>query len=133
MPLRGLRSSPPPRGVIGFAVTRGGLGAIELVLPELAGRWSWSRSRLDRRSTMVIRVLGGRQLGQALLMYLAPDAKVATAGAVVDAIHAVSMLGLALRSSQWRRPALVEAAGATVLSSLGVWIGRRRFMDCPPG
>jgi hypothetical protein len=79
---------------------------------------------------MVIRVLGARQLGQALLTILAPEAKVATAGAVVDGLHAVSMLGLATRSTPWRRPALVEAVVATVLSALGVWIASRRETGC---
>src|SRR4029077_6569969 len=100
------------------------LGVVELILPELAARWSCRRSRFDRRSTIVIRVLGGRQLAKALLTYLAPEAKVAAAGAAIDGIHALTMLGLAARSTWWRRPALVEAAMATVLSALGA-VGAR--------
>jgi hypothetical protein len=132
MEVRKLHSSRPAP-VIGFVVIRSTLGAIELVLPELTPRWSWSRSRFDRRSTIAIRLLGGRQLGQALLMFLAPEARVATAGAAVDAIHAASMLGLAMRSIRWRRPALVEAAVATGLAAVGVRIGSRRLMGYPPG
>jgi hypothetical protein len=105
-------------------VARGALGTIEAVLPELTERWLWSSFRFDRRDTIVVRILGGRQFGQALLTYLAPQAKVAVAGAVVDAIHAASMMVLAIRSTRWRRAALVEAALATVLSALGVVISR---------
>ncbi len=118
------RGSSPPPEVIGFVVTRAALGAIELILPELAARWSCRRSRFDRRSTMVIRVLGGRQLAQAVLTYLAPETKVTAAGAAIDGIHALTMLGLAARPTRWRRPALVEAAMATVLSALGAVCSR---------
>jgi hypothetical protein len=82
---------------------------------------------------MVIRVLGSRQVGQALVTYVAPEARVTVAGAVVDGIHALSMLGLAARSTRWRRPALVEAAAATGLSVLGIWLGLRRFVGYPAG
>jgi hypothetical protein len=112
--------SPRPVQVAGFAVSRGALGAVELVLPGLMARWSCGRSRLDRRSTLAVRVLGGRQLGQALVLYLAPARKVVVAGAVVDGIHGATMLALAIRSTRWRPAALIEALVATSLAGLGL-------------
>jgi hypothetical protein len=102
--------------VVAFAATRGTLGAIELMVSEVMP--------LDDRAALAIRVLGGRQVGQALLMYLAPDSRVAVTGAIVDGIHGASMVALALRSRRWRRAALAEAAVATVLAGLGICVAR---------
>lgn len=124
--MRAGRSRTRPPAATAFVVARGALGAIELVLPELMKLTnltpppSWGGPGCDRRSTVAVRVLGGRQLVQALVTYLAPEAKVATAGAAVDAIHALSMVALAMISSRWRRAALTEAVVATALAGVGV-------------
>jgi hypothetical protein len=111
-----------PAIAIGLAVARGALGGAEMLLPEKAAQWAGGRTPLDRRSTLAVRLLGGRQLGQALLTSLAPTAEVAAAGAVVDGIHAVSMLALAVHSTRWRRAAVTEALVATGLAGVGVSI-----------
>jgi hypothetical protein len=105
--------------IMGLATVRGALGAAELIAPGAMARSVDFHRPIGRRATMVVRVLGGRQLGQALLTGIEPDARVAAVGAVVDGVHALSMLALAWRSTRWRRPALAEAVGATVLAGAG--------------
>ncbi len=107
-----------------FAVIRGTLGAIELFLPDLAAHGPGRRWRLDRRAALTVRLLGGRQLGQALLMDLVPRSEVASAGAVVDGLHALSMVALMMLSTRWRRPALTEAIVASALAGVGVSLAR---------
>ncbi len=117
--LNRIRAAWPRPSTSALVVTRATVGAVELALPEATARCRGGRWRFDRQTTLVVRLLGGRQLGQALMMYLAPDVPVAAAGAVVDGIHAMSMVALALLSSRWRRAALAEAAMATALAGAG--------------
>jgi hypothetical protein len=60
----------------------------------------------------LVRVLGLRETVQSLACAQRPTSAVLKVGAGVDALHATTMLVLAIRSAHWRRPALVSAAVA---------------------
>ena len=58
------------------------------------------------------RLLGARQLTQAIITALAPTPRVIRLGAAVDTLHACTGIGLAVLVPRWRRPALADAAVA---------------------
>ncbi|MDQ1662530.1 MAG: hypothetical protein QOJ68_2510 [Blastococcus sp.] len=67
----------------------------------------------------VTRVLGARTAVQNLVVLVAPSRPVVRAGAAVDTLHALSMLGAALRWPAYRRAALASGAMAAVSAALG--------------
>ncbi len=72
-----------------------GLYGVSLLL---APRWTMSRLHLvtvDRSSVVVGRVLGARQLSQAILSGASPSPEVLAAGVWVDLAHAATAVGLA--------------------------------------
>lgn len=75
--------------------------------------------------TAVARTLGIRQLMQAGTTVVAPTRMVAGCGALVDALHASSDVGLAVASRRWRRAALTDALIATAFAAVG-WSCYRR-------
>ena len=77
-----------------------------------------------RGATDIVRVLGLRETSHAAIAIAAPTAPVVAAGAAVDGIHALSMVGLAAASSRYRRPALLSAAIATCASAAGLMLHR---------
>jgi hypothetical protein len=84
----------------------------------------------------VARLLGARQLAQAVVTAAVPSPGVVTGGAVVDALHGLTGAGLAVVAPGWRRVALTDAAVAAVLAGLGGYLGRRdadRRPDGPEG
>lgn len=87
------------------------------------------RVRVDGRSVVVARVLGGRQLAQALLSGVAPSPEVLAIGAWVDSVHAATALGLAAADRDRLRPGLADAAVAVCWS----WLGYRDLqrVDAP--
>ena len=102
---------------------RSGLGAAQALYPGLASRLL-AMGPLDRRSRAVIRVLGIRQLCQALLTGTQPSAAVLALGAEADAAHAASMVALALCSRRWRRAALADAMIASLFALAGAAMAR---------
>lgn len=76
---------------------------------------------------MVARVLGARQLAQAGLSGPAPTAAALARGVEVDALHAASMIGLAVLSRRWRPAALASAAVAAGFATAGVLATRRAW------
>ncbi len=78
----------------------------------------------DRPLRVGARVLGLRHLGQTLALVLRPDLA-ARWGAGIDAVHAMSMLGLAVVGSKRRRPELVSAGVSFGLGMLS-FAGRPR-------
>ena len=83
--------------------------------------------RLERS---VVRVLAGRQVIQAAVTLARPSRRVVGAGAVVDALHSLSMVGLAARGPEHRRGGLTEAATAGALAAAGALMS----LDwAPPG
>lgn len=75
---------------------------------------------LARGPGVVGRVLGGRQVLQAIVLSSRPRA-----GAAIDAAHGVSMLALAATSRRHRGPALYSAVAASVWAGLGLRAARR--------
>ncbi len=97
---------------------RAGWGGLELVNPGAAARLCGIR--LDHRAGVVGRVLGARQLVQALVTVAVPTTAVRRLGVGVDALHAVSMVALAGVDSRRRRTAVTEAVIAATFAVSGV-------------
>jgi hypothetical protein len=93
-------------------VARAAWGAGCLAAPAAVGR-PLGLAAGDRRVHLLLRALGARDLGQAVLAATAPPAALLRLGAAVDALHAASMYALAVVSRDYRRPALTAAAIAT--------------------
>ena len=104
---------------------RAGLGALHLCFPGL-GASLLVRQPLGHGPRRIVRLLGLRQLSQALLTGNRPSVAVLFLGAEVDVAHAASMAALALCSSRWRRAALVDAAIATTFAAFGAAAARHR-------
>lgn len=77
------------------------------------------RDAVDGPMVVAARFLGVRHLTEAAVLAGRPSHGVLLVGAVVDAIHAASMLGVALLVPTHRRPALASAGSATALAALG--------------
>lgn len=109
-----------PRAARGLSVVLAGWGTAMLARPEQVARWAAADG--PRPDARVVRLLGGRMLAQHALVVLRPTRGVVLAGAAVDALHALSMLGAAALSSRYRRPALLSAAtaGASALAAAAV-------------
>jgi hypothetical protein len=72
---------------------------------------------LPRSRTWVVRALGARLVVQHAVVLAAPQTPVVRAAAVVDAIHAASMVPL-LASPTYRRAALVSGGFAAAWAAL---------------
>lgn len=68
---------------------------------------------------VMTRVLGARTALQNVVVLAAPTRLVVRGGAVVDATHALSMVGAALRWPAYRRAALTSGALAAAAAVLG--------------
>ena len=117
-----LARAPGPT-VARFGQLRAGLGAAQVLFPGLASR-PLVVQPLDRRSRGVVRALGARQVGQALVTGAQPSAAVLLLGAEVDAAHAASMVALALCSRRWRRAAFADAMIASLFALAGAAAAR---------
>lgn len=83
----------------------------------------------------VVRVLGFRDVAQASISARQPTPEVLLLGAEVDAVHATSMVLLAMFRPAWRRAALGSASVAGTFALLGVCLARstpRREVAPPP-
>jgi hypothetical protein len=118
----------PQRGSTGLiratAVARVGWAGVLLLVPERVLRMGGGPP-VPAGAVVVARVLGARELLQAALTAVAPTGSVAGLGAVVDALHASTSVGLAAVSPRWRPIALTDAAIAGGLAVAG-WTGRSR-------
>jgi hypothetical protein len=111
-------------------VIRGGYGALQLTNPTVvSGRLL--RRGLDVRGQGVTRVLGARQLAQALVSGPAPSYPVLAVGVEVDLLHAASMLALALAGRR-RRAAFTDALIAGAFALAGTIAAREAAHDPPP-
>ena len=72
-----------------------------------------------RPDCAIARFLGARHLTQAIISAAAGRSSLAP-GAAVDSLHAASMFGLAAARPRLRRPALADAAVASLLATAGV-------------
>jgi hypothetical protein len=75
--------------------------------------------RESPRARAIVRVLGARNLAQALVELAAPGRVVLTAAAGVDALHALSFLAFAAARPErrWRRAMLLNVATAGAFSA----------------
>jgi hypothetical protein len=94
------------------------LGTAHLLYPRL-GRELVPNKEIDWRARRVVQVLGARQIVQALLTSDGANRGVWYLGAEADIAHALSMVGVAITSRRWRRLALVDAAVACGLATIG--------------
>jgi hypothetical protein len=88
------------RGIWGAAA----LSAPGLVLSRTGG------DPADRASRLVMRILGARQVTQAVLSGIAPTGPVLALGVWVDVAHATTSVGLAVTDRRYTEPAAVDAA-----------------------
>jgi hypothetical protein len=99
-----------------LAVIRAGLGAAELLWPrELVTLLSRPSQGTHRSAELACRVLGLRDLAQATALGLYPRRRLLYAGAVVDAVHAASMVLLARERHQDARRCTSSAVVAAAL------------------
>jgi hypothetical protein len=89
-----------------------------LLKPELTIRLATGR-RPSRRACGVAWLLGARHLAQATLTARAPRPAVFAAGAVADALHAASMVMLAVVGRAARRTALPDAVAEAAFAAAG--------------
>jgi len=73
---------------------------------------------------VVVRVLGARQVLQAVITRARPARPVLIAGGVTDTLHFLSDVLLAAVQPRWRRPALTDAALTATFATTS-WVGAR--------
>jgi hypothetical protein len=74
-----------------------------------------------RPPTAVVRLLGARLIGQGAAQLLQPAKGTARLAAAIEGAHGASMVGLAVISPRYRRPAVIAAAVAA--ASLAMELG----------
>ncbi len=84
-----------------------------------------SRAPIDRRTALVARVLGARELLQAALVARHPSRNAQLASAGVDGLHAATMFALAALDHSRRTVALQSGATATALAVASLAAARR--------
>lgn len=99
------------------------LAAVLLVFPHRVAAAVAGRSgALPPR--WLIRILGLRVAAQAGLELTSPTAEAVTASALIDGLHAASMVPV-LFSRRYRRPALLSGALATASAAVLLLVGKR--------
>lgn len=112
-------------------VVRGGYGALQLVAPALLADRLFSPP-LDARARAVARVLGARQLGQAVASGGSPGYPVLALGVEVDLLHSASMVMLGIVDRRRRKMALCDALIAASFALAGALAARRGTPDQQP-
>ena len=110
-----------PRSVArGLAYAQVAIGVAMVAAPRLVA----GLSRGPVPPAIIVRVLGGRQIGQRLLTATRADASTLTLGAAVDVTHLASMIALAVARPRWRRTASASGAVAAVSAVAGLALAR---------
>jgi hypothetical protein len=115
-PVAAGRTPVPGRAAL---VARAAWGLGCLAAPRPVGR-ALGLDPADRRAHVFLRLLGARDLGQAVLPATDPPPVLLRLGTAVDALHAASMYALAALRPDYRRPALSAAAVATTWTATGL-------------
>jgi hypothetical protein len=102
-----------------LSAVRAGYGAAQLLFPELVTGRLAGRG-LDTAERFTARVLGARQLVQAVVSGNPPGRRALLAGAGVDILHAASMVALAVAEPRRRRLAGAETATALCFAAAGL-------------
>ncbi len=111
---------------------RSGLGLAQLLVPAVAAGVV-AGQRPDPRGRRVVRVLGARQLAQALTTGFQPTTAVLALGAEVDAAHGLSMAALGLFDRRLRRLAWADGLLAAGFMTAGVVAARAAQGRVAPG
>jgi hypothetical protein len=99
-------------------VVRAGWGGVLLLDPGFPLRLGGGEN--SRAVRVATRILGARHIIEAAVLSRDDDAQVRHRIAAIDAVHALSMLGLGAISPRLRRDALLSAASATGLVALSL-------------
>lgn len=75
--------------------------------------------QVDTKSVVIARILGARQLAQAVLSGIRPSPEVLAMGVWVDTVHALSAVALALADRSRARAGVTDAAVAGLWAVLG--------------
>lgn len=97
-------------------VIRGLVGLCQLVRPQLLYR-AVTGAPPSPGAVVVMRVLGARHLGQALLLARAGQT-LHRCGALVDLAHAATMVAVACGDRRWRKPAGIDAVLASTFAAM---------------
>jgi hypothetical protein len=107
------------------AVADCGLGLLLMVVPSrIAALVAGGGTPPEAR---IIRLLGARMVGQGAVLLLRPTVRMRRLGAAVDAAHGSSMVGLAVLSRRYRRPAAASAA----IAGASAWLEVASTLDEP--
>ncbi len=98
---------------------RAAWGAALVIAPDAVLR-RLPHQQIDRPTLACARVLGVRELAQAVVVGQRPRRGWILAGATVDATHAATMLAVALLLPDRRKLALANAATASAFAAAGV-------------
>ncbi len=109
-------SSPAERHFRKVELVRAGWGAALLFAPQQV-MTNVHHVKVDTKGVVIARILGARQLTQATLSGLRPSPEVLAMGVWVDAVHAMTALGLAVVDRSRARAGLTDTAVA------GLWAG----------
>jgi hypothetical protein len=104
----------------GWEIARLGWGVALLAFPGWVCELL-TATPLDRRASIVTRVLGARTLIQTVVVCAHRSRRAVLLGAAVDSAHAATMAPLVLRSHTYATPAAVSAsvAAASAAEALG--------------
>ncbi len=97
---------------------RAGWGAVLLAVPGLV-LTSMRGVQVDRRASVVVRILGARHLVQALSSGINPSPEVVAAGIWVDTVHSMTALGLAVADRNRIQGGLADSVVAAAWGLLG--------------
>jgi hypothetical protein len=101
-----------------FAIAPGLVGVALLARPDQIGA---AVSRKGARpADWIVRLLGARMAGQAVVTLARPSTTVAALGFGTDVSHAASMVWLARRMPRYRRAAIASAAVASAFAGAGL-------------
>lgn len=106
-------------------VVRSLWGAVLLTRPQRVGDALGLELADATPGRGVIRLLGGRHLGQALVTAARPTGGVVALGAAVDGLHALTALGWGVLDRSHRRAGLTDAGLAASFGVVGVLVARK--------
>ncbi len=111
-------STPHHKPYRRIEITRGAWGAALLLCP---GRVlaTVHGLRVDNRSRVIARILGARHLTQSILSGYRPSPEVLAMGVWIDAVHALTALGLAVVDRSRARAGLTDTAVAGLWAAAG--------------
>lgn len=100
-------------------VIRAGWGAALLAAPR-AVLTGMRAVHVDRKALVVTRILGARQLVQAVLSGVNPTPEILAAGVWVDAVHSLTAFGLAVADRNRARVGVVDGLVAALWARFGL-------------